>query len=211
MKKFNQNKEAIQYKNRNNVKAAFIAVRTNTGGGLSGGSVTSNRATRNLIINGTNTRVKVVRNSPTNNWKFANSKNNARYLLNNATGEAPRILLKFNSKKFDDNLHHLERWKAVAAPDSLRQIINRLTIHMNRPEVNESRRSKYNLVSTPNKILALRNVLHKAHAVQSKDAEIKKLYEPLRREWWSGGPVTENLVNRIMALKTAYNSKFVKK
>lgn len=45
----------------------------------------------NINVPGTNTKVKVKRNSPGSNWYFANSANNARYNLNNRNQNVPKV------------------------------------------------------------------------------------------------------------------------
>lgn len=45
----------------------------------------------NINVPGSNTKVKVVRNNPGNNWRFANKVNNSRYNLNNKNKNVPKV------------------------------------------------------------------------------------------------------------------------
>jgi hypothetical protein len=44
-----------------------------------------------INVQGTNTKVKIVRNSPMNNWNFANNNNKAKYTLNKRNNNNPVI------------------------------------------------------------------------------------------------------------------------
>jgi len=45
----------------------------------------------NIKVPGSNTKVKVVRNNPGSNWRFANNANNKRYNLNNKNRNVPKV------------------------------------------------------------------------------------------------------------------------